>query len=266
MTIAKWFVAAILAVGVAQGAPALTQVQDMLYKADGTPFTGTAVVSWGSFTAADGSVVPQNSIALPIKAGALFVRLAPTTNASTAARYTVRFTADGRTQFTEKWAVPPSVAPLRLWQVRVSEESAAPVAAESLLIGDVDGLLAALEARPAKGVTFEPGRSAVIDSQGEIGAAVGAPGDCVRVDGTAGSCGGVMPVWVDLETPAGVVNGVNTVFVLSEAPSPAGSLHLYRNGVLQRVGVDYSLNGSTVTFNAVATPQVGDWVVGSWRR
>lgn len=266
MTIARVIWAAVLAAGVVLGAPAVTQVQDVLYKADGTPFTGTAVVSWGSFTAADGSVVPQNSMALPIKAGVLFARLVPTTNASTGAKYTVRFTADGRTQFTETWAVPPSVGPVRLWQVRTSQSTGAPASGEALVIGDVDGLVAELEARPAKGVTFEPGRAAVIDSQGEIGAAVGAPGDCVRVDGTAGPCGGVMPVWVDLETPAGVVNGVNTVFVLSGAPSPAGSLHLYRNGVLQRVGVDYSLNGSTVTFNAVATPQSGDWVVASWRR
>ena len=135
------------------------------------------------------------------------------------------------------------------------------------MISDVNGLNEALAERPRKGLEFQSGRAAVIDGNGEISGALGAPADCVRVDGSAGPCGsGAGPVFVDMEAPSGAVDGVNVVYTLTGAPSPAASLHLFRNGLLQRPGVDYSLNGTTVTFNAVATPQTGDAVVASYRR
>ena len=58
-------------------------------------------------------------------------------------------------------------------------------------------------------------------------------------------------------TPSGAVNGVNTVFVLPDAPSPPESLQLFRNGILQDQGTDYTLAGDTITFSATA-PLTGD--------
>lgn len=58
------------------------------------------------------------------------------------------------------------------------------------------------------------------------------------------------------ETPSGTVDGSNDIFGLANTPSPAISLRLYVNGVLQRYGTDYTLSGSAVTF-AVA-PASGD--------
>lgn len=59
----------------------------------------------------------------------------------------------------------------------------------------------------------------------------------------------VVHVHVSGETPSGAVNGTNAVFTLADAPSPAASLMLFLNGILQRAGGhDFTLSGSTVTF------------------
>lgn len=253
----------------ASAAPPLTVVQDRLYKADGTPFNGSAVVSWRSFVASDGSNIPQNSFTIQIVGGVLKASLVPTTNASAGAYYSVRFNSDGKTQFTESWAVPPSALPLQVRHVRLEAPPGATVQPPSSLIqiGDVTGLAEALVERPLKALAYRSGRTAVIDSNGDVAGASGIPTDCIRVDGTSGPCGSqiMLPLFIDMETPAGVVNGVNLVFTLNQAPAPASSLHLFRNGVLQRQSVDYVLNGNAVTFLAVSTPQTGDQLAASYR-
>lgn len=252
----------------AMGAPPLTQVHDMLYKADGTPFTGSATISWRSFTAAEGSNIPTNQITVQIVGGLLHVRLVPTTNAVGSAYYIVRFNAEGRTQFTELWAVPPSAAPVQVREIRIPSPPGSNVTPPPSVVqmADVMGLTEALAARPVKSVGFAPSRAAFIDAMGDIAAVSGAPTDCVRVNGTSGPCGAAPAMgFVDAETPSGAVNGANQVFVLSQAPSPAASLHLYRNGILQRQAVDYVLAGNTVTFLSVSTPQAGDILAASYR-
>jgi hypothetical protein len=51
----------------------------------------------------------------------------------------------------------------------------------------------------------------------------------------------VAPRWSDQETPPGQVDGFNRVFTLGRAPSPASSLILVRNGIVQKRGLDYLL-------------------------
>lgn len=48
------------------------------------------------------------------------------------------------------------------------------------------------------------------------------------------------------ETPSGTVNGSNTVFTLAATPS-AGVL-VFKNGLLQIEGTDYTISGATITF------------------
>ena len=250
-------------------APPLTVIQDRLYRADGTPFTGSAVISWRSFSASDGANIPQNSVTIQIVGGVLSARLVPTTNASSGAYYSVRFNADGKTQFTEVWAVPPSAQPLQVRHVRLDSAPGAPVQPPGSLIQitDVTGLAEALVERPLKALAFRAGRVAIIDANGDIAGASGIPTDCVRVDGTTGPCGSTqfLPVFVDMETPYGTVNGNNTIFTLSQAPNPASSLHLFRNGILQKPSLDYVVNGNAVTFLNVSTPQTGDQLSASYR-
>jgi hypothetical protein len=101
---------------------------------------------------------------------------------------------------------------------------------------------------------------------GELAAVSGGPNDCVRANGTVGACGSASAIgFVDMEVPQGAVNGVNQVFLLSQAPSPAASLHLFRNGILQKPAVDFVLSGNTITFLAASTPQPGDELAASYR-
>ena len=46
---------------------------------------------------------------------------------------------------------------------------------------------------------------------------------------------------------------------------PTSSLALYRNGVLQKPGLDYNLSGNTIQFLAASTPQSGDTLLASYR-
>jgi hypothetical protein len=75
--------------------------------------------------------------------------------------------------------------------------------------------------------------------------------------------GGV--VFHDAEVPGGTVNGVNAVFTLQTAPSPAQSLILAVNGVIQKASVDFTLSSGTVTFLTGAIPKTGDLLL-SWYR
>ncbi len=254
--------------------PPLTTIQDVLYKADGTPFNGTLFIEWKSFEAVDYSTIATHSLTVPVVNGVLRVQLVPTTNATPAATYTVRYSSDGRIQFTEVWSVPPSATVVKLKDVRVAS-STQPGGGENppppgeILISDVEGLAEELALRPVKGASYAPSRAVYIGASGDLEAVSGNVSDCVLVDGTSGPCGtgggGTAPGFTDGETPAGLINGSNVTFTLAEAPNPSTSLALYRNGVLQRSGADYSVSGNVITFATAATPQVGDLLQVSYR-
>src|SRR5947209_8651761 len=106
---------------VAVAAPPLTTVQDVLYKADGTRFEGIVTISWQSFVAVDTTVIPPQTITVPIVDGFVRVQLVPTTNAVTPASYTVVYNSDGVAQFAENWIVPASNVPVRVREVRVGD-------------------------------------------------------------------------------------------------------------------------------------------------
>jgi len=233
-------------------------------------------ISWSSFLAGDTSNIATANLTLPIVNGVLSVQLVPTTTASPGAQYNITYSSRGVTQFTEVWAVPPSSLTLRVRDVRLSSGTVigpAPITSSPIQISDVTGLANALAVRPTQGVGFSIGRTAIINQAGQIDAASGSLGDCVLVDGSASVCGsggggtsgGILPLFSDTETPGGVMNGTNTTFTLLFAPSPVASLILFRNGVLQAHGVDFTLAGNVVTFTAGSVPQPGDELTASYR-
>jgi len=203
--------------------------------------------------------------------GTLRVQLVPTTTASAGAQYAVTYNSQGINQFTEIWAVPPSTVTLRVRDIRVSSGVVIgpPPVITPVQISDVVGLTNELAVRPMKGVGFGIGWAAVINQAGQIDAASGNLGDCVRVDGSSGPCGagggGSAGNFADGVIPAGPVNGSNTVFTLPSTPSPASSLELYRNGLFQLQGTDYQISGNTVTFFLGSVPRSGDLLVASYR-
>ena len=79
------------------------------------------------------------------------------------------------------------------------------------------------------------------------------------------SAGQTTAAFVDAQTPSGTVNGTNTTFTLAGRPAPTGSLEVYRNGLLQTSGVDYTVAGTTITFLSVSIPQSGDLIETYYR-
>ena len=71
-----------------------------------------------------------------------------------------------------------------------------------------------------------------------------------------------IPRFADGETPAGTINGANTIFTLAHSPSPAASLRLYINWVLQNPA-NYTVSGATVTFTTA--PATGVSLMADYR-
>jgi hypothetical protein len=267
--ISRSFLAAVCLATSSFAAPPLTTIQDVLFKADGTRFHGTLSISWTSFEAVDRSAIAQQTTTVTVVNGNLQVQLVPTTTATPAAFYTVVYNSDGLIQFQETWAVPSSLVPLRIRDVRVSTVGAvsgapAPVV-DTVQESDIIGLLADLGARPLKGPGYAAGRVAFVNPTGAIDTVTGTLADCVRVDGSSGPCGGTQPNFVDGDTPAGLVDGANTAFTLSGVPSPAASLAMYRNGMLQKPVQDFTLSGNQIQFVTAAAPQPGDTLLAIYR-
>ena len=256
----------LLSSGLLAAAPALTTMQDILYKADGTRFNGIVQITWTSFEGEDGSNIPTQFVTTQVTNGYLRVQLAP-------ASYSVVYNSDGKIQFTESWVVPASASVLRVADVRVSNsgsDSSSSSHPTSIQISDVVGLQQALNVRPVMGPAYAPSRASVIDANGALNAATGNLTDCVRVDGTSGTCGSggggaTIPAFADSESPSGAIDGVNAVFHLAAAPAPSTSLLLYRNGLAMKQSADYTLSGSSITFLAASIPQPGDVLLASYR-
>jgi len=73
--------------------------------------------------------------------------------------------------------------------------------------------------------------------------------------------------FVTRETPSGTINGVNTSFTLANTPV-AGSEEVFVNGILQTSGSgnDYTISGTTITFEAGAVPETGDVLRVNYRK
>jgi hypothetical protein len=262
----------LLACGALSGAPSLTTVQDVLFKADGTRFNGIVQIAWTTFTSGNTSFIAAQTKTVRVVDGNLMIKLTPTVDATPAAYYTVRYWSDGKIQFLEKWTVPETPTKLRVRDVRTEGPvwpglpgtGGSTGGSTEIEISNVTGLQDELDARPIKGPGYSTSRVAVINEGGQIEGAGGGDSDCVRVDGTAAPCGGEMR-FADSEAPAGVVDGANAIYSLAHTPSPDTSLLLFRNGILQKRGFDYTIAGSAVTFLTGAVPQQGDVVLASYR-
>jgi hypothetical protein len=98
-----------------------TMINDIVYRADGTPAEGTLLISWPEFTtAAGGAVAAGNTAAVLGTGGALSVGLVPNANATPANTvYTVVYQLDDGTEKTEYWIVP-TTSPTTISAVRTT--------------------------------------------------------------------------------------------------------------------------------------------------
>ncbi|HWE48282.1 MAG TPA: hypothetical protein VG273_00730 [Bryobacteraceae bacterium] len=254
-----------------QAQTGLTTIQDTLFEADGSRFSGTLTIQWSTFDAVNIGTIVQQSRTVPVVNGNLLLQLAPNAGAQAPANvYKVHYQSDGNQQFTETWTVPVTTQALTVSAVRTgtltvttlgtgsgSTGSQTPISESSII-----GLQADLNQRPTKGAAFGTSAVAVVDDNGILQTAAGQVGDCVMVDGTTGPCG--PPTYSDAETPGGIVDGTNDTFTLANTPLGT-SLALYRNGLYLTVGTDYTLTGSSVQFAAGDIPQPGDALLASYR-
>jgi len=174
----------VAAAAIMQAQPALTTIQDILYRADGTRFNGEIFISWNAFVAGDASDIATAQVKLPIVNGVLSVQLVPTTTASAGANYQVTYNSQGVVQFSQVWAVPPSSVALTVADVLVSTGtvvggsgggSTSTITTSPVQISDVVGLANALANLVQKGIGFSLGSAAVINTSGQISSATGNP-------------------------------------------------------------------------------------------
>ncbi|MGA9209130.1 MAG: hypothetical protein WB347_15095, partial [Terriglobales bacterium] len=100
----------LLAVRMAAQAPAgsTTTVQDVVYRADGTPASGTLVISWPEFTSANNLAVAAGTMAVAIgPEGAISLALVPNSGGTPdGTYYKVVFKLDDGSTSEEYWSVP----------------------------------------------------------------------------------------------------------------------------------------------------------------
>ncbi len=108
----------------AQSGPAMTTVSDTVYRADGSPAQGTAIIMWPVFVTADGTAVAAGTANVRLGTnGALSVALVPNVGANPAgAYYTVVFQLGPGEVKTEYWLVP-TTSPANLATVRTTPGS-----------------------------------------------------------------------------------------------------------------------------------------------
>jgi len=124
-----------------------TTVQDTVYRADGTPASGSVIVSWNAFTTAGGSAVPAGSTTATIGAGGVLT-IALTPNAGSTpmgSYYTAVYHLNDGTTSREYWVVPvavPGGTPAKLATIR-NQVLPASVAMQTVSKQYVDNAIAA---------------------------------------------------------------------------------------------------------------------------
>ncbi len=66
-----------------------------------------------------------------------------------------------------------------------------------------------------------------------------------------------------IETPSGVIDGLNDTFTLATTPAPPAALLLWKNGLFMTQGDDYTLAGTTITFSPAQIPPVGSILIAA---
>lgn len=251
----------VLLVSGAHAQTELTEVRDTVTNSDGSAFNGTVIITWNGY-ANPGTVSPLSTSA-NIYNGALSVLLVPTTTATAGAYYNAVYnSSNGTVSWSEVWQVPPSTVPLTLALVRVSSTQGS--SSSGNLNGDGSGgTQYATIPIPISEITGLSSDLATMN--GSITSLTNAVTALSATVSGLGSGNTSSVAFVDAETPGGTINGTNAAFTLANAPSPASSLKLFRNGLEQTSGVDYTLSGSTLNFLSGAIPATGDLLQAYYR-
>lgn len=222
----------------------------------------------GPFTAASGWHVIGAPTVVTFSGGALAAPVAPTDSASPSGTQYYKVTCAVPQQTVNGRLVGPYSWGPRYWVV--------PTSATSMDIGTVE--MASPPTSPAWMIQWpQLAQNGAQIGQGPIwngsswqpGVAnvpfTGPPADGQYIRWNAARSAWQPVTFADQETVGGTIDGANVAFTLANPPSPAAGLVLFRNGVVQKNGLDYTLAGNTITFVTAATPYPGD-VLLAWYR
>ncbi len=257
-------ICSLLAVQAAFAQSTLTQIRDTVANADGSPFNGTVVITWNGSTGSNSGTTAPLSTSAHIYSGALSVLLVPTTTASSSSFYQAAYYSNsGLITWTETWQVPPSSTPLTISTVRTSttQSGGGGSTGGGTGTGGSSGSGGGQYATLPISITQVVSLSADLAS---INLSIAALTTQLNNLSLTGMAAGTTAAFVDSESPSGTLNGTNTGFTLSHIPS-SGSLSVYRNGLLQTPGVDYSVSGSALTFLPASVPRITDTITAYYR-
>jgi hypothetical protein len=210
---------------------ATTSVTDTVYRADGTPATGTVIVSWEAFTTALGQSVPSGSTSASISSGgAMTIALVPNAGSTPmGSYYTAVYHLDDGTVSREFWVVPASQTPVQVSAIK-STVLPASVAMQTVSKSYVDTAIATAVA----GHPLDSTNPYVLKSGGAMTGSLVLSGD------PAGAAQAATKHYVDASI-AGVAAGLGQK--ISQSPSgpqnviqPAGT----QLGVNNLNGVEYA--------------------------
>ncbi len=244
----------------------LTHIQDTVYTPSGSLFNGTVVVTWTGSANSTGNTPAPSNTSVKIYNGALSVLLVPSTTATPPAYYQAAFSSsDGLVTWTETWQVPPSSTPLTLSEVRVPNGSVTTGGGGTgssgpVTIAQVTGLSTYLSTLNNSIVTL----TALLNTMTANITSINNSIANLTTQVNSVTAGTTSAAFADDETPGGLVDGNNGSFTLANTPTVASSLYLFRNGVLQQNGLDYTLTGGAITFLR-DIPQAGDNLVAYYR-
>ena len=121
LRVSLFILAAVMLIGsgAAMAGPTTTLVNDVVYRADGTPAAGTLLISWPAFVTSESKPVAAGTMNVPIgTGGALMLALVPNEGATPAGTYyKVLLKLNDGTTSTEYWSVPLAT-PVKLSQIR----------------------------------------------------------------------------------------------------------------------------------------------------
>lgn len=140
--------------------------------------------------------------------------------------------------YDSQWINPPVTSP----NTTKGDVAVHNGTADQRLAVGADGYLLTADSAQGLGVKWAPAPVSLPSQTGNAG-------KFLKTNGTTAS-------WVSRvelqEVPAGLVNGVNLVYTLSQTPTTAGSVKLTVDGLMYRqgVGLDYTISGNTITMAA----------------
>ena len=245
-----------------------TSVTGTMTDAAGDPLSGfCSIQAVGPFSTATGWRVIGAPMQVKFTGGAFTAVLVPTDSATPSGQYykvacsvpdqTVNGRAIAKFSWGPRyWLVPTNLNALDIGAVELS--AAPPDPSWQILWQQMARNGAALGQVPIwTGTSWQPG-------------AVNLPLTALPQDGQYMRWNAAQSAWqpvtfVDQEILTGVIDGTNATFTLANAPSPPAGLVLFRNGLAQMAGQDYTLTGHTITFVPAATPQQYDTLLAWYR-